>query len=66
MGRKAKGNVKHFLYLKKIRHEIFDFSEETPAELMERLPFEIDVIVKGGDYRPEDVVGFGLRRRVHF
>ncbi len=31
------------------------FSEDTPAALIERV--QPDVLVKGGDYRPEDVVG---------
>lgn len=31
------------------------FSEDTPAALIERI--QPDVLVKGGDYRPEDVVG---------
>jgi rfaE bifunctional protein nucleotidyltransferase chain/domain len=31
------------------------FDEDTPADLVARL--EPDVIVKGGDYRPEDVAG---------
>jgi D-beta-D-heptose 7-phosphate kinase/D-beta-D-heptose 1-phosphate adenosyltransferase len=31
------------------------FDEDTPAELIEEL--QPDVLVKGGDYKPEDVVG---------
>ncbi len=35
---------------------IVPFSEDTPLELIRRLDC-IDVLVKGGDYRPEEVVG---------
>jgi len=39
-------------------HAVVIFDEDTPAELIGRvLP---DVLVKGGDYRPEDVVGRDL------
>jgi rfaE bifunctional protein nucleotidyltransferase chain/domain len=36
------------------------FDEDTPAELVEVL--QPDVLVKGGDYRPEDVAGGGTVR----
>lgn len=35
--------------------KIYAFSEDTPLELIKRI--RPDVIVKGGDYRAEDVVG---------
>lgn len=35
--------------------DVIIFEEDTPHELIQRL--SPDVIVKGGDYRPEDVVG---------
>ena len=39
-------------------HAVVVFDEDTPAELIAQvLP---DVLVKGGDYRPEDVVGRDL------
>ncbi len=34
------------------------FEEDTPLELIKRLG--PDIIVKGGDYTPEQVVGYGL------
>lgn len=35
---------------------IIPFSEDTPLQLIQSLP-RIDVLVKGGDYLPQDVVG---------
>ena len=37
---------------------VFTFEEDTPIELIRLV--RPDIIVKGGDYKPEDVVGFGL------
>ena len=56
---KRMNDVRKFLELRRIRSRVHSFAEGTPAELMERVEYEIDVVVKGGDYRPEDVVGFG-------
>ena len=36
------------------------FEEDTPIELIRRI--KPDIIVKGGDYKPEDVVGYGLAK----
>lgn len=38
--------------------EVIPFAEDTPLALMNAI--RPDVIVKGGDYRPEEVVGYGL------
>jgi len=38
--------------------EVHIFEEETPYNLIKSL--NPDIIVKGGDYKPEDVVGFNL------
>ena len=35
--------------------QVMVFTEDTPLELIKRV--KPDVIVKGGDYKPEDVVG---------
>lgn len=35
---------------------IIPFSQDTPLELIKSL-FRIDILVKGGDYRPDEVVG---------
>ena len=40
--------------------EVIPFSEDTPLDLIRSL--KPDIVVKGGDYRPEDVVGYGLCR----
>jgi len=37
---------------------VFIFEEDTPIKLIRDI--KPDIIVKGGDYKPEDVVGFGL------
>tara|TARA_R110002012_G_scaffold78465_1_gene199851 strand:- start:107 stop:316 length:210 start_codon:yes stop_codon:yes gene_type:complete len=36
-------------------HEVLLFEEDTPYALIQKL--QPDIIVKGGDYLPEDVVG---------
>ena len=48
------------LMLKSCRYvdEVHIFEEETPYNLIKSL--NPDIIVKGGDYKPEDVVGFNL------
>lgn len=38
--------------------DVVIFEEDTPIRLIEELG--PDIIVKGGDYRPEDVVGYGI------
>lgn len=38
--------------------EVIIFDEDTPKELIEKV--KPDVITKGGDYKPRDVVGFGM------
>jgi rfaE bifunctional protein nucleotidyltransferase chain/domain len=38
------------------------FDEDTPYDLIVSL--QPDIVTKGGDYRPEDVVGYGLSRVV--
>jgi rfaE bifunctional protein nucleotidyltransferase chain/domain len=35
---------------------IIPFSEDTPLQLIKRL-YQVDVLVKGGDYKPDEVVG---------
>ena len=35
---------------------VIPFSEDTPLELIKRL-HRVDVLVKGGDYKPHEVVG---------
>lgn len=40
--------------------QVISFSDDTPLALIKTL--QPDIIVKGGDYRPEDVVGYGLCR----
>jgi len=35
---------------------IIPFSEDTPLELINRL-YRVDILVKGGDYKPHEVVG---------
>lgn len=42
--------------------EVHIFDEDTPYELIKRI--QPDVITKGGDYKPEDVVGGDLSRVV--
>jgi D-beta-D-heptose 7-phosphate kinase/D-beta-D-heptose 1-phosphate adenosyltransferase len=42
--------------------EVVIFEEDTPYELIKRL--RPDVITKGGDYRPEEVVGADLAKVV--
>jgi D-beta-D-heptose 7-phosphate kinase/D-beta-D-heptose 1-phosphate adenosyltransferase len=42
--------------------EVVIFYDDTPYDLIVSL--EPDIITKGGDYRPEDVVGYGLSRVV--
>lgn len=37
---------------------VLSFDDDTPLELIKQV--KPDIIVKGGDYEPEDVVGFGL------
>ncbi len=44
--------------------EVRVFEEETPYELLKEI--QPDIIVKGGDYRPEDVVGNDLAKVVIF
>lgn len=46
--------------LRSCRHvdEVVIFDEETPYETIKKL--NPDIIVKGGDYAEEDVVGYGL------
>jgi D-beta-D-heptose 7-phosphate kinase/D-beta-D-heptose 1-phosphate adenosyltransferase len=48
------------LVLESIRfvNEVIIFSEDTPLSLIHRL--KPNIIVKGGDYRKEDVVGYNL------
>ena len=38
--------------------DVIVFEDETPLNLIKAL--RPDIIVKGGDYRPEDVVGYGI------
>lgn len=46
------------LVLKSIRYvdEVIGFSEPTPIELITRV--KPDVLIKGGDYKPEEIVGY--------
>lgn len=48
------------LLLESIKYvdEVIIFNEDTPLELIKKI--KPDIIVKGGDYKQEDVVGFGL------
>lgn len=38
--------------------EVFIFEEDTPYELIQKI--QPDVLVKGADYRPEDIVGYDI------
>ncbi|GHS85068.1 hypothetical protein FACS1894201_04370 [Bacteroidia bacterium] len=38
--------------------EVILFDEDTPYELIQRL--QPDVLVKGGDYQPENIVGYDI------
>jgi rfaE bifunctional protein nucleotidyltransferase chain/domain len=49
---------KYFLESLKFVDKVIVFEEETPYNLIKDL--KPDLIVKGGDYRPEDVVGGNL------
>lgn len=40
--------------------EVIPFSDDTPLNLIRSI--KPDIIVKGGDYLPEEVVGYGLCR----
>ena len=40
---------------------IFSFSEDTPLQLIEKI--QPDVLVKGGDYKKEEVVGNHIARK---
>ena len=42
--------------------EVVIFDEDTPYDLIVSL--QPDIVTKGGDYRPEDVVGYGLSKVV--
>lgn len=44
--------------------EVVIFNEETPIELIKQI--KPDIIVKGGDYKEKDVVGYGFSRIVIF
>lgn len=46
--------------LKAIRwvDDVIVFDQDTPLALIEQI--KPDIIVKGGDYRPQDVVGYGI------
>jgi D-beta-D-heptose 7-phosphate kinase/D-beta-D-heptose 1-phosphate adenosyltransferase len=46
--------------LQAIKHvsEVIIFEEDTPLDLIKKLSPRI--LVKGGDYKPEEVVGYGL------
>ena len=44
--------------------EVRVFEEETPYEILKEI--QPDIIVKGGDYRPEDVVGNDLAKVIIF
>lgn len=44
--------------------EVIIFSEDTPLELIKKV--KPDIIVKGGDYKQQDVVGYGLCEVVIF
>jgi len=46
---------KYFLECLSFVDEVIIFNEDTPEKLIEKLM--PDIIVKGGDYKPEDVVG---------
>ena len=39
-------------------HEVIIFEEDTPLELIKRI--KPDIIVKGGDWKPEDIAGYGI------
>ena len=44
--------------------EVWIFEEDTPLDLIKNV--EPDIIVKGGDYKPEDVVGSNLAQVIIF
>ena len=47
----------------RVVHAVVAFAEDTPARLIEQV--RPDVLVKGGDYAPQDVVGAENSGRVH-
>ena len=65
-GRPVNGQEERKIFLESIRYvdEVHIFHEDTPFELISQI--RPDIIVKGGDYRPEDVVGNNLAKVVIF
>lgn len=57
-------NRKELLMSLKWVDEVVVFNEETPLELIKQI--KPDIIVKGGDYKEKDVVGYGLSKIVIF
>lgn len=55
---------KEMLLALKSVDEVIIFEQQTPIELIKKI--KPDIIVKGGDYKPEEVVGFGLSEIVIF
>ena len=43
--------------------EVIIFDEDTPLELIHQV--KPDVITKGGDYKPREVVGFGIVKELY-
>lgn len=43
--------------------EVIIFDEDTPLELIHQV--KPDVITKGGDYKPKEVVGFGIVKELY-
>ena len=55
---------KEFLESIRFVDEVIIFDEETPYELIKKL--RPDIIIKGGDYKDEDVVGSDIAKVVIF
>jgi len=64
--RPINGQEERKIFLESIKYvdEVHIFHEDTPFELISQI--RPDIIVKGGDYRPEEVVGNNLAKVVIF
>ena len=57
-------NRKHVLESIKYVDEVIVFQEDTPEKIIERI--KPNIIVKGGDYKKEDVIGFNSAQVIIF
>lgn len=67
--KRLKGNTRPILnqeqrkaMLEALGYDVVVFDEDTPLQLIKKI--KPNIIVKGGDYREEDVVGYGLAKIV--